>query len=145
ALPGLHHRLTEFFGRYLDRAYATVLAALALALPFVMGLGAVLPTLFLLALLKPALPAPARRIWLPLFLGSLALPWLVREADSLLLPRVSQSWIGVVSRAQHSRWTPALAASLDRAQAEAPGRFEIPFARGLVLLRAGRAAEARTQ
>jgi tetratricopeptide (TPR) repeat protein len=142
AMPDLHHRLGEFFGRYLDPSYATVVAALACALPFALGLGVVLPTLFLLALLQPSLSGLGRRAWAMLLVVTLALPWLVREADSLLLPRTPASWVGRVQLAERSAWSPALDASLKEAEAQAPGRYEVPFARGSLELRARRLEDA---
>ncbi|HVP38782.1 MAG TPA: hypothetical protein VMS93_06310 [Candidatus Saccharimonadales bacterium] len=142
ALPHLHHRLAEFLGRYLDGSYATVVAALACVLPFVLGLGWVLPTLFLLALLQPSLSGMSRRLWAALLLAALALPWVVREVDSLLVPRTPASWIGRVLRAEQSAWGPEQAAALHEAEAQAPGRYELAFARGMLELRARRLDDA---
>lgn len=141
-LPALHHRLTEFFARYLDRNYASPLAVLASILPYCMGLGVILPTLFLLAVMQPSLSGLARRLWALLLVATLAFPWVVREADSLLLPRTSTSWVGTAVRAQRAGITPEWLSRLGRAEAEATGRYEIPFARGVMELRAHRLDEA---
>ncbi len=141
-MPALHHRLTEFFARYQDRNYASVLAMLAAALPFCMGLGVILPTLFLLAVMQPSLSGLARRLWALLLVCTLALPWVIREADSLLLPRTSTSWVGTAVRAQRASLSPAWIARLGRAEAEATGHYEIPFARGVMELRARRVDDA---
>jgi len=92
--------------------------------------------------MQPSLKGTASRLWAVLLVATLALPWLVREADSLLLPRVPASWVGVVVRAQRAPWNPSLARALDRAEAEAAGRYEVPFARGVLELRALRLDEA---
>ncbi|MBI5835830.1 MAG: hypothetical protein HZB25_01170 [Candidatus Eisenbacteria bacterium] len=138
AMPHLHHRLAEFFARYLDSSYAAVIAALACAVPFLLGLGWVLPTLLTLALLQPSLRGLGRRAWALLLVATLAAPWLVREVDSLLVARGTTSWTGRVLQAEVSTWTPARVAGLNEAEAQAPGRYEIPFARGHMALRSRR-------
>ena len=82
----LRHAWTERLSRRGDPATGRWWAWGLLLLPFVAGLGLAVPTIVLLALLRPSLRGPERAVMFGLLAVLVALPWGVGSLDRLSVP-----------------------------------------------------------
>lgn len=82
----LRHPFQEAFGRFMGAKAARAWPWVLIAVPFVVGLGLSLPTVFLLGLLWPASKLRERALFVTLTLMLLAAPWVALQMDRVATP-----------------------------------------------------------
>ncbi len=139
----LRHRWRERFGRFMSPGRAVAWSWVVLVVPFLVGLGPALPTVFLLGLLWPVLKWMERSLFVILVAGLVATPVFVGQLDRLGSPlREDREPLFGVLRLQNETYAPRLAEHLAQLAREHPDNAFLHFGRAWMARRGGDLATA---
>ena len=139
----LRHRWREWFSRFMSPRRAIAWSWVILVVPFLVGLGPALPTVFLLGLLWPTLKWMERSLFVILVAGLVAMPWFVGQLDRLGSPlREDREPLYGVLRLQDEAYAPRSAEHLARLAREHPDNAFVHFGRAWMARRGNDLAAA---
>ncbi len=139
----LRHRFRERFGRFLSPRRASFWSWVVLVMPFMVGLGPALPTVFLLGLAWPVLKWMERSLFVILVAGLAVMPWFVGQLDRLGSPlREDREPLYGVLRLQNESYAPQVSVRLAQLARAHPDNAFIHFGRAWVARRGNDLATA---